>query len=233
MNKYNLVQRDFKYVKMSLYDIELDDYSSLAIKYYSLPTWMKFDVEGGVLSTLSSSKDNIGVYRIYTSISSQVSASDFANIDNDTSSLVSSLIISGYLGYDRYITSNFDPNQPLQILTGPSNQSVEQQMHQVLTDHYFEMLTLISVESSLGIQNDSKPLQISSASQFSVKVIITLSESKHYGVSSQTVMSQDPRCRFLRDIYSALKPSFNSSYNVMTVEGPLKLIWYLRASSLI
>ena len=221
IGKYSLAQSSFKYSKMALYNIQTQRSQAFSIAYSKSPAWLDFNLQTGDFTASPTSKNDIGFYQIYAAISTPISESDFSSLTNETSDLILNLITYGYIDYDLYITSNFDPAQTLKFITS-SFVSIEQPIRQVLTKHYFEMLTSVSVQSSLQLQLNSTHIQISSLSPFSVQLIITLSATQT--TPPETTLAPTPRCRFMKDANFLLKPSFDLTNTTMTIEGPLSVI---------
>jgi len=220
IGKYRLPQDVLKFSKVALYNVTTFVLSpnTIGFSYSELPSWLDFNLDKGVITTFPSLKSDIGAYQVYVAVSKQLHDSDFHQITNDTAGLFGALMTYGYLDHNYYITSQFDPMQDLKILTGPFY-DLSYSIRQVLIDHYFEMLTTVTVQSSLELQLLSKPLQITTLSSSSIRVVISLSSDP-----SPSSNDANPGCRFIKDSDFNIKPTFDPTNKTMTVEGPLSQV---------
>ena len=193
--KYNIFNEDYRFVTMSLYSIAISLSSSQeTITYQSLPNWITLDKPNQMLYFTPVSQQLIGPHRIYTVISTKILQTELNSLNtSDTTDLMSTLISSGYLDNQGYITSNFDLVQPL-LLPSKYSKDDEILIHDLLRSHYIQTVIPISVESSLNLQTDSEPFSISTLSGSPLSVILEIDNS------SNDASTPHQNCKFVKNV---------------------------------
>ena len=119
----------------------------------------------------------------------------------------------GYIDNQLYLTSSFNRSLTSEEFLLPSQYApYSKSILQVFRKHLFEIITPLSVVSSLSLTFDSKHLQIDTLSPFSLSVsILLLNDSK-----------TDPlQCRFSREYSSILKPNFSEDNKTVDILGSI------------
>ena len=212
---YNCMDQSYKFARVSLYNTSFRFASAESIvKYPLLPDWIIPDIANEVLFLDPLSQKDIGLYNLYSSVSTQLLTSDFKKLVDNPRDLLWDLLTIGYIDSDGYLTDIFDPRRTL-ILPSRYDQHLELAIRRILIDHYFEMVTPISVHSSLSLSSNSTYIQINSPSQFSIRVTITLFKTEDDNQKATQ------RCRFLNNHSSIIIPVIKDNSSVLTLEGPL------------
>ena len=135
VGRYTAISEAYKFVENSLYNEQ---------KIVPLPSWINFDQLNQLFTLSPTSQQPLGSYHISSTITTEVSQSEF-NITNETEArgLMSTLIVYGYLDYQHFVTGNFGKNQldlPIQY-----NSLDEKKIHSVLAKHSFDVFLSVSV----------------------------------------------------------------------------------------
>ena len=176
-NNYASLQRNYKFIEASLCTPIIKPLQKFTLTFPVLPNWMSFDKENALLTIDLTSRVEITNYEIRSTVSTQIVSNDFLAIkeanytQSDVENLQAYLIGQGYLDSEKYLTSSFDGNIPLVLDYRYSK--FEARIREKLKSHLIEMLTTISVESSLILEL-VKPLQIITDSQNPISVTIKL-----------------------------------------------------------
>jgi len=211
--KYNLIEQNYKFTTLSLYNIEVLAAAIEAEKAYSpLPNWMTFDKEKGILKVEPTSQQDINTYNIYTRVSTYISKDDFKTISGfnnatDAQELLVSLITLGYMDTEGYITSNFDPSQALVL--HPKYTEVEKSIRNVLSQHIIEMMTQIYVLPTLKLEATNF-FEVSTLASHAVSVAIRLN-NKAEG-------------QFLTRTYPAVQSHITNNNTLLILNGDLTSI---------
>jgi len=209
---YSSIGENYKFIQASLYVSEIKPLSKLVISYPILPNWMYFDKENAVLDLELNQQVNVASYQIRFCISSEVSAKDFVQIKGvnftqvEAQNLLAYLAGQGYLDPEKFLTSHFDVNTPL--LLNSQYSEYEQEIRQILKTHSIELITKISVESSLKLVQ-SKPFQITTPS--SNPIHMTLKLATHLEKSKQT--------KFVTKAFPAVKVNLDEDKVLLILEG--------------
>ena len=207
--KYNLVSGGYKFIEASIYSLSFVS-GSPTEEYSSLPNWMTFDKDNDMFSVAPTSQETIGFYSISSVLSTQVMLTDFGKTTADPSDLMLSLKEQGYLDNEYYITSIFSPDQKMTL---PAQYvSTEQEIRAILSGHYYEILTSVSVQSSLYLQQANYALSVTTLSQFPVSLSINLLQSSDIAI---------PQCRFVTEMNAPLTPIFAYNNTKINFFGPL------------
>ena len=193
--KYNIFNEDYRFVTMSLYSIAISLSSSQeTITYQSLPNWITLDKPNQMLYFTPVSQQLLGPHRIYTVVSTKILQEELNSLNtSDTTDLMSTLISSGYLDNQGYITSNYDLVQPL-ILPSKYSKDDEIMIHDLLRSHYIQTVIPIYIQSSLDVQADSRPLSISTLSGSPLSVILQIDNS------SNDTSTLHQNCKFVKNV---------------------------------
>ena len=212
--KYNLFVEDYRFVTMALYSVTASPSSYREIvTYESLPNWIILDKANQMLYFTPVSQQLLGLHRIYAVISTKILQEELNKLNiSDATDLMPTLISSGYLDNQGYITSNFDLLQPL-ILPSKYSKDDESVVHGLLRSHYIQTVIPVSIKSSLNIQMDSKPLVISTSSGSPLSVVLKLEDSSN----DTSVSSQN--CKFLKDVDLMVASTIQDKS--ITLEGQL------------
>ena len=209
IGRYNMFSENFKFVNMLLYNTAISSLLEDITPYEPLLFWMTLDIANMRLNLNPNTHQAVGSYKLYTAISTQIMLVDFDEISTDSLDVFATLISLGYLDNNGYMTTGFNPNQPL-IMPSTYNATINDKILQVLKDHSIETLIPITVISSLELQRDSGFLQITTLSQLSLSVSITLLPSKSKRLQT---------CRFLHDVELDATSTIQST--VVSLQGTL------------
>ena len=214
---YTVTDEGYKFVTISQYKIttgiasSANNYQdSFNTTYPPLPGWINFDKNAEAFTIAPTLQEDNGSYYIYAAVSTPVSSSLFADIATDPDDLMWMLLAGGYIDNKNYVTANFDPNEAL-VLPDPYKVNAPT-IQQVLANNYFDMISSISVQSSLSLENSTDILTVSTNSQLPLTVIVSLQPQDNN--SSQL-------CQFVTKITSILTPTFSSNNTVVNIIGPL------------
>ena len=211
-NNYSSIGQNYKFIQASLYTPEIKPLNKFLVSYPILPTWIDFDKDNAVLDIDLTQAVNVTSHQICFKASTQVSQEIFLQIQNanftkvDVQNLQAYLVGQGYLDSEQFLTPNFDDNTPLVLNTQYS--SFELDIRKILRAHGIELITTISIESSLKLIR-SNPLKIVTPSLGSVTVTIELASSS----AAQT--------KFVTKAFSAVKVSLNEKKTLLVLEGAL------------
>jgi len=210
-SNYSTIGQNYKFVQASLFTGEIRPLKEFLVSYPVLPSWIYFDKENALLNLDLTQSINVTSYKIRFSISTEVLADDFLQIEeanytqDDVQNLQAYLFGQGYLDSERYLTANFDENTPLMLKTKYSK--FEPEIRKILKSHRIEVIAPISLESSLQLVHD-KPLQIITPSLNSIHVEIKL----------ESVHKPKQQSKFVSQAFSAVKTNLDDNKTVLTLE---------------
>lgn len=187
-NTYRLIEEPYKLVSISLYQVQVMSINASQIDeiFYPLPNWMSYDLSSGNVYIEPKGQASLGSYNFHAFISTQISSDIFYNPslnltyeNTDAVDLMSALVSLGYIDTDGFLTSTFDPNQPL--LLSSRYLPDELIIRLLLTQNYIQlaMMQQFSVVSSL---NTLLPeyLLINTLSKTTLNVLITLNSQAQF-----------------------------------------------------
>jgi len=174
---YSSIGQNYKFIQASLYNAEFKPLSKFAVSYSILPNWMYFDKENALLNLDLAHQLEIATYQVRFSVSTEVLAESFLKIEaanytnEECQNLQAYLVGQGYLDSERFLAPGFDENVALALNT--QYVKYEQEIRKILKSHSIELVTKISIESSLELIPES-PFQIKTPSMNSIHVEIEL-----------------------------------------------------------
>ena len=210
-DKYNPLPENYKFIKFSQYSIDsLSSVDHTDILYPSLPSWMSFDKDNGILTLEPKSQWSIGSYNLYASLSNRISPKSFigiGSISNETDSkhLLSHLVSQNYIDNKFFLTPDFHPNT--ELLLDERFSGFQKEISQILGAQIFEVLTQVTVYSSLSLSTFER-LSIQTPSPNSLTIALKFHDNHSV-------------CQFANRIYSAVKFTITDNKAYSVLEGPL------------
>ena len=215
IGRYKMITNDVQLIKVSNYATS-PNYQDLTRSFSIVPSWVTVDSDNCILTLEPTLPYHTGSYQIYVAGSTVVLKETFSEspFKENATDIILSLFAVGYLDSRNYLTSSFNPVQPLQLLN-PEYQKVEENIRAILVGCYLEAVLQLNVFSSVSYTLEN-PLQIVTPSQSSINLKITLSPSND--ILSQAPTSPDP-CRFVTNLDYGLVTAYNNKATIMTVDG--------------
>ena len=211
IGNYTLVSLDYQFITFSLGDVTFTGNDPVQL-YPALPNWITYDRPSETLNIEPTVDEHIMPYQIYSTVSTKMKQEEFDNVVNRTSShLVYTLISLGYIDSHYYLTPNFNLNE--ELILPAEYESAKKAIYNILNSHYFEVITPISVRSSLSLEVNSSNILIRSPSLLPFTVSVAL-----LNISNDT---STPQCQFVTKFASRLTPVFDENNTVIYMQGLL------------
>lgn len=217
-NKYNLIEENYVFTSLSLYNNEFSAATNEGtVSYSPLPNCMSFDTEKGILKVTPKSEADINTYNIYARISTHISKDEFAKVttDDQAHELLVSLTALGYINTEGYLTSIFNPSQSL-VLSQPYAQvEKEKEIRDILAAHQIEMVLQVYIQPTLKIRaieidDETEYFEIETLATSNLHVQIRLEDKIH--------------AQFLTRTYSGVQSQITDENTFLILNGDLTSI---------
>ena len=207
IDAYSIITDNYRIFSFSLHEVDVRTTPPTSL-YKTPPSWITFDMMNGFLNIEPRDYRDIGLYYTQYTLTTQIKLDEFNNItDGNSKPLVKDLISLGYMDSDYYVTSSFDPNKTLFL---PSNESKEQDIRWILSNHSFGVVGRINIESSLYRNKTEPNISISSASPFPLHVYISI-----FDIADNSIH----KCQFVSRLNSMLTPTFLDENTQIIFDG--------------
>ena len=172
--KFDYMAKEHKFLKVSLFD------NNSLLNYAALPNWISFDKERSILKIEPTLASVNKTYKISVTVSTQTQSSAFIGLNsiptlNEAEDLMLSLVHSGYIDTQGYISADFNLNQQLKIES--KYKALDKDIRAILSQNYIEALAEFSVSASLSLLSNTKPFQISTLYKDNIHAVIQLDQA--------------------------------------------------------